>query len=211
MDGSVPLIAFGAALKELREMGLQVVVHPGLLDAETAVVLAAAKVSGAALDLIGDAATIREVYHLDRSPEDYRHSLRTARQAGLPVMPHIVAGLHYGELRGEYAAIDMVAAEGAACLIFVVLHPLPGTKMQAVKPPEPEEIGRLFRTARQTLPELPLMLGCARPTGPYARTVERLAVDAGFKGIAYPAPETVDYVQSLGYQAVYRECCCGTG
>ena len=210
IGGSVPLLPFGAALKELGEMGLSIVVHPGLLDVETATALAGAKVTGVALDLIGDEKTIREVYHLDRTPEDYRHSLRTARQAGLPVMPHIVAGLHYGKIHGEYAAIEMVAAEGAACLIFVVLHPLPGTKMQAVKPPEPEEIGRLFRTARQTLPELPLMLGCARPPGQYARTVERLAVDAGFNGIAYPAPETVDYVQSLGYRAVYRESCCGT-
>ena len=105
MDGSVPLLPFGPALKELGELGLRVVVHPGLLEAETAAVLAEAKVSGVALDLIGDAATIREVYHLDRSPDDYRRSLRTARQAGLPVMPHIVAGLHYGDaarrIRGD--------------------------------------------------------------------------------------------------------------
>ena len=113
-------------------------------------------------------------------------------------------------LRGEYAAIDMVAAEGASCLIIVVLQPLPGTRMQAAVPPDPEEIGRLFATARSRLPQLPLMLGCARPAGSYARTVERIAVDAGFSGIAYPAPETVDYVKSLGYQVVYQENCCGT-
>lgn len=209
-DGSVPLLPFGAALQELGKMGLSVVVHPGLLDEKTAMALAEAKVDGVALDLIGDADTIRKVYHLEHTPDDYRRSLRAARQAGLTAMPHIVAGLHYGEIRGEYAALDMVASEGASCLIFVVLHPLAGTKMQAVNPPEPREIEKMFRAARARLPELPLMLGCARPPGHYAREVERLAVDAGFRSIAYPAGETVSYVQSLGYKVTYLESCCGT-
>lgn len=209
-DGSVPLLPFGVALQEIGEMGLSVVVHPGLLDEKTAVALAEAKVNGVALDLIGDVDTIRKVYHLKHTPDDYRRSLRAARQAGLKAMPHIVAGLHYGEIRGEYEALDMVASEGASCLIFVVLHPLAGTKMQAVNPPEPREIEKLFRTARERLPELPLMLGCARPPGQYAREVERLAVDAGFSSIVYPARETVSYVQSLGYTVTYVESCCGT-
>jgi lipoyl synthase len=209
-DGSVPLVPFGAALQELVNMGLSVIIHPGLLDEKTASVLAEAKVSGVALDLIGDAETIRKVYHLERTPEHYLRSLRTARKAGLRAMPHIVAGLHYGELRGEYAAIDMVAAEGASCLIFVVLQPLAGTKMQAVTPPAPLEIKNLFTVAREKLPDLPLMLGCARPPGNYARAVELLAADAGFAAIAYPADETVSYVRSLGYQIAYRESCCGT-
>ncbi|MDR3589218.1 MAG: radical SAM protein [Negativicutes bacterium] len=208
-DGAVPLLPFGAALKKLGEMGLAVVVHPGLLTEETVDMLVKANVTGVALDLIGDPDTIREVYHLEHVPGDYRRSLRLARRAGLPVMPHIVVGLHYGRLRGEYAALDMVVAEGAANLIFVILDPLDGTKMKAVRPPAPAEIEQLFKAARRLLPELPLTLGCARPPGNFARVVERLAVNAGFNAIAYPARETVDYVQSIGGKVTYQQTCCG--
>jgi lipoyl synthase len=208
-DGGVPLLPFGAALKELGAMGLSVVVHPGLLTEETAAMLAQAKVAAVALDLIGDRDTIRDVYHLERMPGDYRRSLRAARQAELQAMPHIVVGLHYGEIRGEYEALDMIVAEGASNLIFVILNPLAGTKMQTVAPPDPLEIERLFKVARQILPELPLTLGCARPPGNFTGVVERLAVNAGFNAIAYPSAETVDYVQSLGYHGIYQETCCG--
>lgn len=209
-DGSVPLLPFSAALKELNEMGLSVMVHPGLLDDAMATMLARAGVHGAALDLIGDIDTIREVYHLKKSPDNYRHSLRSARRAGLAGMPHIVAGLHYGKIRGEYAAVDMVAEEGANCLIFVVLQPLPKTKMQNLSPPDLQEVKSLFHYARRLLPKLPLILGCARPPGVYAGEVERMAVDAGFNAIAYPASETVAYVQSSGLKVLYRENCCET-
>ena len=208
-SGRVPLREFTAALRTVAGMGLAVTVHSGLLDAATAGALAGAGLRGVALDLIGDAATIREVYHLDKTPDDYRLSLRTARQAGLPAIPHIVAGMHWGRLRGEFAAVRMVATEGADALIFVVLMPQRGTAMQDLPPPDLAELAGLFAFARSELPRIPLILGCARPVGDYARAVERLAVTAGFQGIAFPAAETVDYLRQRGYQTVYRETCCG--
>ncbi|HWR05896.1 radical SAM protein [Sporomusa sp.] len=208
-DGSVPLLRFAGALKEVASMGLAVVVHPGLLTDELAKVLAHSDVTRVALDLIGDSATIREVYHLTRTPEDYQNSLRAARLAGLKASPHIVIGLHFGEIRGEYEALKMVAAEGAESLVLVLLNPLRSTPMRDVVPPPAESVARIFKTARELLPNTPIALGCARPPGLYARTIERLAVEAGFNAIAYPARETVDYVHSLGYTVSYQETCCG--
>jgi hypothetical protein len=208
-DGSVPLTRFAGALQELTAMGLTVVVHPGLLTAETASLLATSAVARVALDLIGDDATIREVYHLQRTSQHYRNSLRVARLAGLEVSPHIVVGLHYGQIRGEYEALQMVAAEGATSLVLVILNPLPGTAMADVAPPDLTAVEQLFKTARWLLPTMPIALGCARPPGAYAREIERLAVDAGFNAIAYPARETVDYVRSLEYEVTYQETCCG--
>ncbi|MEN6567966.1 MAG: radical SAM protein [Veillonellales bacterium] len=208
-DGSVPLKRFGAALKQIGSLGLKVVVHPGLLTPELADILADAGVDRVALDLIGDAATIRQVYHLDKTPADYRRSLQAARNAGLKTSPHIVIGLHYGEIRGEYAALDMVAAEGADSLVLVILKSLPGTDMAQCPPPDLAKVAAVFQAAREKLSSLPIALGCARPAGEYARTAERYAVDAGFAAIAYPARETVDYVLSRGYSVAYREVCCG--
>ncbi|SMD12063.1 radical SAM protein [Sporomusa malonica] len=208
-DGSVPLMRFAGALKEVASMGLSVVVHPGLLTDDMAKILAHSDVTRVALDLIGDSATIREVYHLARIPEDYKNSLRAAHLAGLKASPHIVIGLHYGEIRGEYEALNMVAAEGAESLVLVLLNPLRSTPMRDVVPPAVESVAKIFNTARELLPDIPIALGCARPPGTYARTVERLAVEAGFNAIAYPARETVDYVHSLGYNVTYQETCCG--
>ncbi len=208
-DGSVPLAKFGAALREMKDMGLLVVVHPGLLTNEIAVVLAKAEVSRVALDLIGDEATIRQVYHLDKRPEDYRRSLQIARAAGLRVSPHIVAGLHFGHIRGEYSALDMVIQEGADSLVLVVLKPLKATHMAQVKPPAEEEVITLFQTARKLLPDMPIALGCARPAGLYARRIEQAAVKIGFDAIAYPARETVEYAGMCGLKITYREVCCG--
>lgn len=208
-DGSVPLAPFTGALNRLVAMGLAVVVHPGLLTGETANLLATAGVSRVALDLIGDSDTIRSVYHLERTPQDYRDSLKAARRAGLKTAPHIVVGLHYGQIRGEYEALDMAASEGADSLSLVILKPLPGTPMQHVAPPGLAEVERFFLTARRLMPRTPIALGCARPAGRYARMVERLAVRAGFDAIAYPSRETVDYVSDLGLEADYAETCCG--
>ncbi|HWR38421.1 MAG TPA: radical SAM protein [Patescibacteria group bacterium] len=208
-DGSVPLKIFADALRQMTAMGLAVVVHPGLLSEQTAAALAQANVSRVALDLIGDKDTIREVYHLPYLPADYRNSLRTARSQGLPVSPHIVIGLHFGQIRGEYQALNMVAAEGATSLVLVVLNPLTDTPMTGVNPPSPAEVANLFREARRLLPALPIALGCARPMGEYARRIEKLAVDAGMNAIAYPARETVDYVTAKQAAIHYEETCCG--
>ena len=208
-DGSVPLARFAKTIKKLSDIGLSVVVHPGLLTEGTAKLLATSNVTRVALDLIGDSETIRKVYHLQSTPEDYQHSLSVARAAGLKAAPHIVIGLHYGEIRGEYRALNMVAAEGAESLVLVLLNPLHNTPMQTVPLPPLEAVEKIFITARRLLPNTPIALGCARPPGLYARQIERLAVDAGFNAIAYPARETVDYVQTLGLNVTYLETCCG--
>ncbi|SDE87970.1 radical SAM protein [Sporomusa acidovorans] len=208
-DGSVPLRPFAKAIEQVAALGLAVVVHPGVLSDDTAHLLAGANITRVALDLIGDDDTIRNVYHLPYTSADYQISLRTARHAGLKTSPHIVIGLHYGEIRGEFKALDMVAAEGADSLILVLLNPLKNTPMSNVTFPPLYAVREIFRQARKLLPDIPIALGCARPPGHYSRSVELLAIDAGFNAIAYPARETVDYASSCGYKIAYQEMCCG--
>lgn len=208
-DGSVPLKVFGGAIKQITDRGIKVVVHPGLLTEDTANILAKANITRTALDLIGDEATITEVYHLDKKPEHYSESLRAARAAGLKVSPHIVAGLHFGQIRGEYEALRMVAEHGADSLVFVVLKPLSGTAMADVCPPAIKDIEKLFQTAREWLGNIPMSLGCARPVGEYSRLVEQAALAAGFSAIAYPSCETVEEAVKRGLSISYQEYCCG--
>lgn len=208
-NGSVPLEPFGSAIKAISEMGLKVVVHPGLLTSNTAQVLAEAQVSRVALDLIGDEDTIKSVYHISKKPADYRESLKMGRQAGLKVSPHIVVGLHFGQIRGEYEALNMVAEHGADSLVLVVLMPMRLTAMANVEPPAIEKVARLFKAARKMLPDIPISLGCARPIGAYARMVEQAAINAQFEAIAYPSQETVSIAEAKGLRISYQEYCCG--
>jgi uncharacterized radical SAM superfamily protein len=84
-----------------------------------------------------------------------------------------------------------------------------GTRMAATPPPPPEQIGRFFEAARQALPGTPISLGCARPLGPIKHEIDRLAVDAGLSGIAYPAEGIVAYAEQRGRTAQFHDACCG--
>ncbi len=209
-QGRVPLLQHIPDLVRVRqELGLLVRVHPGLPDEETCAALQVVDVDGAMVDIIGHADTIRDVYHLDATPEDYEVVLERLEHHNVPMIPHIVLGLHYGRMLGEWHALEMIARHPPKVLVLVILMPLSETRMAATLPPSLEEIGGFFQTARQTLPATPVMLGCARPLGPIKAEIDRRAIDAGLNGIAYPAEGTVAYAIASGFAPSFIDGCCG--
>ena len=128
---------------------------------------------------------------------------------GVPLVPHIILGLHHGRMLGEWAALSMVARRRPKLLVLVVLMPLTGTAMHGVKPPSVDEIGAFFETARSAMPDTPITLGCARPLGPAKAAIDRRAVEAGLDGIAYPAEGIVAYAESRGLTVRFHDACCG--
>jgi uncharacterized radical SAM superfamily protein len=209
-QGRVPLLRHVPDLERARrELGLTIRVHPGLADEATAAALGDVGVDGAMLDVIGAEDTIREVYHLDVSVDEYDYAMDRLERHSVPLVPHIVLGLHYGKFLGEWTALDMIARHRPKLLVLVVLMPLYGTAMAATAPPPVGEIGEFFVTARRALPETPIALGCARPLGPAKKEIDRLAVDAGLAGIAYPAEGIVAYAESRGLRPEFHDACCG--
>jgi uncharacterized radical SAM superfamily protein len=210
--GRVPLLPHVPDLRRVRaELGLVIRAHPGLPDEATAAGLATVGLDGAMLDVIGAEETIREVYHLDVGVDAYAAALGRLAAHGVPLIPHIVLGLHYGRLRGEWRALEMVTRHPPRCLVLVVLTPLYGTAMAGLAPPPVDEIGAFFELARRTLPDTPIMLGCARPIGPVKAEIDRRAVDAGLDGIAYPAEGVVAYATARGRRPRFHDACCGVG
>jgi len=208
--GRVPLLRHIPDLMRVRrELEMTIRVHPGLVDEATAAALGEIGVDGAMLDVIGAEETIREVYHLDVPVAEYGRALERLERHGVPLVPHIVVGLHWGRLLGEWRALEMIAARKVKLLVLVILMPLYGTAMAKASPPSVEEIGKFFQDARRALPETPISLGCARPIGPVKRDIDRLAVDAGFSGIAYPAEGIVAYAESRGFRPEFHDACCG--
>lgn len=207
--GVVPLGAFGPVLKRLkREYGLLLAVHTGLVDRAMAEGLAEAEIDSAMLDIIGSEETIEEIYGLDRPVSHYEESLQVLEDAGVPLCPHIVVGLHNGEILGEYRALEMVARHRLRSLVFVILNPLQGTAMERMTPPAPEACFEVYLRARYLMPHVPMLLGCARPGGEYQLQVDGLFLAGGINGIAYPAEGIVQKARELGLRPLYLKYCC---
>lgn len=210
LQGRVPLMAhIPDLIRVRRELDLVIRVHPGLPDEETCAGLAEVGIDGAMVDIIGHEDTIRDVYHLDHSTADYEAVLERLERHGVRTVPHIILGLHFGKMLGEDAALEMIRRHPPELLVLVILMPLGGTAMATVTPPTAEEIGAFFARARLALPETPVMLGCARPLGELKVEVDRLAIDAGLNGIAYPAEGIVAYAEERGLEPEFINACCG--
>lgn len=206
----VPFERYLPVVKRLKAdmPGIEVAVHTGLVDERRAAALAGSNVDVAMLDIIGDDATIREVYNLDRPVADFEASLAHLVAAGLDTVPHVVIGLHFGRLRGERAALDIVSRHRTRAAILVVLM----THLADERFAEPDiaDIARTFAAARSRLPDRQLLLGCARPHGLKRRAIDALAVLAGLDAIAHPADGAVTLARALGREVGVSGSCCGT-
>lgn len=207
--GSVPLDRHLRWVPKIRkELGMRVVVHSGVVTPQLAARLAEAEVDAVMLDIIGAEATIREVYHLDLGVDDFDRALALLEEAELRVIPHVVIGLHYGQILGEHRALELIASHRVDTLILVVLTPLIGTPMGHLPPPALDDVVGIFEEARRRMPSLRTNLGCARPMGAMKVALDRAAVDLGFAGIAYPADGTIAYARERGLTPVLHEWCC---
>jgi uncharacterized radical SAM superfamily protein len=208
--GRVPLLPhIPDMIRIRRELELAIRVHVGLPDEETCAALAEVGIDGAMIDVIGHQDTIREVYHLDSTPEAYEAALEHLENNAVPTVPHIILGLHFGRMLGEWRALEMIGRHSPKLLVLVILMPLTGTSMAITQPPSLDEIGDFFATARKAMPTTPVMLGCARPLGQIKFAIDRLAVDAGLNGIAYPAQGIVEYARQKNLQPCFINACCG--
>jgi len=210
LQGRVPLLPHIEDMKRVRsELGMAIRAHVGLPDEETCAALGEVDLDGAMIDVIGHRDTIHEVYHLDADPEDYEDALSWLEKYKVPMVPHIVLGLHYGKMLGEDRALEMILRHPPKLLALVVLMSISKTAMANVTPPSLDEIGAFFQKARKGLPSTPVMLGCARPMGKMKEEIDRMAVDAKFNGIAFPAKGIVEYAQQAGMTPQFVNACCG--
>jgi len=208
-DGSVPLENFVDTIGKIkRELDLTIFVHTGIIDFDNAKKLKDAKVDAALIDVIGSDETIREIYNLNVTIKDYENSLTALHDAGIAFVPHVIVGLHYGELKGELHALKMISKYKPSALVVIAFMPIHGTKMEKVNPPEPMDIARVMLTARLMFPGTPLVLGCMRPKGEHRVKTDVLVIKAGVDAIAFPTEEAIRFAENLGYESVFSSLCC---
>jgi uncharacterized radical SAM superfamily protein len=208
-DGSVPLDRFVEVIKRVKaDFGLTIFAHVGVVDFEKALKLREAGVDAALIDILGADETIREIYNLDLTVESYENALKALSQAGLSLVPHVIVGLHYGKLRGEFNALQMILRYKPSALVIIAFTPIHGTVMANVQPPKPLDIARVLTVARTMFPQTPIALGCMRPKGMHRAETDVLAIKAGVDAIAFPAEEAIKFAESQGFEMVFSSYCC---
>jgi len=208
-NGSVPLHKFMEAIAKIkRDLGLTVVVHTGITDFSMAEKLKEAGVDAALIDVIGSDETIQEIYQLNVRVDDYGKSLKALHEAKVPVVPHVLVGLHYGKLKGELHALEIISKYDPSAVIIIALMPIRGTPMEGVSPPLPEDIAKVLVTARLVMPKTPLVLGCMRPKGEHKIETDLLAIKSGVHAIAFPTNEAVELTEKMGLEIAFSSLCC---
>ncbi len=209
-NGEVPLWEFIPAIRSIKEKNPQfkVIAHTGLVNKETASGLKEAGVDQILIDVIGDDETIRGIYHLDKHVEDYEETLTLLKEMGHRLAPHIIIGHHFGEIRGEWRALEMVTHIGVETIVLVILKPIGLNGRGQMRIPRPEETSKISAIARILNPSIPIRMGCIRPAHPWKAEMERGFILSGVNTIAYPLQGTIDFAKEIGLKTRFIEMCC---
>jgi len=209
-SGEVPLEEFIPLIREIKEKApeFKVIVHTGLIQRENAKGLKEAGVDQILIDIIGDDDTIREVYHLNKRVEDYEKTLWMLKEMGHRIAPHIIIGHHFGEIRGEWKALEMVTHVGVETIVLVILKTLLPVGKNHFRVPKPDETSRISAIARILNPRIPIRMGCIRPAHPWKAEMEKGSILSGVNTIAYPLQGTIEYAKEIGLQTKFIEMCC---
>ncbi len=206
-QGKVPLKRIVKAVRWIREnTGLKINIHTGLIDDEDMEYLNDMAPHHISFDVIGSTDTIREVIGINRTAGDYFHSLDLLDDSHLNYSPHIIAGLHYGKIVGEYRAIEKIKdLRRFSNIVLLVLIPTKGTPMQNVKL-DKKSILDFFNHMLEIFEPQKIVLGCMRPRD--FHDVELLCVKKGCKGIVIPSLRTLKMMHDMDLEIVRKNLCC---
>jgi uncharacterized radical SAM superfamily protein len=208
-DGSLPLEKFIVAIAKIKkETGLKLVVHIGVGNDSIVRKLKDARIDTALIDIVGSNETIKDVCKLEKTVDDYNQSMEVLNKNRVTFVPHLIVGLHYGKLKGEFESIKMISRNNPAAIVVIALMSIRGTEMERVNPPLPEDIAKVIAFARIKNPKVPIVLGCVRPLGKHREKTDQLAIKAGVNAMAYPSDEAIELAGSMGLDIAFSSFCC---
>jgi len=207
----INLRRFLPAIKRVKEeTDLIIKLHTGIVDRELAEGIAGAEVDIASVEVVGSDRAIKDVFGMNLKVDDYRRTLENLRDAGVKhIVPHVCIGLNAGRLDGEYSAIDMVKETvKPSVFVLIALKPTKGTEFERAKIPDPEDVYRIVRYAKESFPDVEISLGCMRPRSEGRIEIERKALMAGVTRMEIPSRETLKLAESMGYRIKRIDACC---
>lgn len=208
-EGRVPLKPFFKTLKWVKQnTNLIINAHTGIVCEEDAKGISRSGVDIASVDIVGDEETIKGVYGLNYSVEEYTETLIHLKDAGIPtVAPHICVGLNFGRISGEYRALEVAGDSNPDVIVILGLIPTKGTAMAEVEPPCNEEIIDIISYAKEKYPETDVALGCMRSRKNKSE-LEWQAIEAGVDRIATASHSTLERAKKKGYRVKVIDGCC---
>ena len=213
-NGHVKLEEYLEIIKKIKKnTDLILNVHTGIISHKQAKSLSKSGIDIVSIDMVGDKETIKNIFGLDHDPNKYKESLKALRDSGITrIVPHICIGLNYGQISGEKHAIDLISTIDPKTIVFIILIPTKGTKMEGCNPPNIKEVLKIIEYARKKFPKTNIYLGCMRPRGSkfrkYNITLEQRAILAGINGVVLPTKNTIDFLKDLNVDIDYFENCC---
>lgn len=209
LDGSVPTYELSDEIRQIKDdTHLKMSAHTGIINQEQAKSLAT-WLDMALVDCIGSDAVISEILGLPNTVSDYDATLKFLTDAGIPIAPHIIAGLNNGALDGEFRAVEMVKKYDPDVVVIVVFIPTKNTACAGTPPPDLEDVVSVIAKARQEFPQTPLSLSCVRPGGRYRSRLDECAILCGIDRIAVPSRSAYQLCAEIGLDIheVDNMCC----
>jgi len=211
-DGSVPLLKFIDTIKKIKEeTDLIINTHTGLINENTARKLADAHVDIVSFDINVDQEIINNIYHLNKTKQDYKHSVEILQKYELNIVPHICIGLYYGKLHKELECIHFIKEIGLDPSLIVLIALIPPNKSKInFKAPKPADISKIIALTRIIFPDKEISLGCMRPRGKIREEIEKKAIKAGVNRIEMPSRKTLRWLKKTHSDTklkLFSSCC----
>jgi len=209
-NGAVPLKEFLNTIKEVKQQtNLIINIHTGLINENTARQLTDTTADIISFDINMDEKIIQDIYHLDKTVEDYKHSLELLQKNNLNIVPHVCFGLYYGKIHDELKSIKFIKESILNPSLIVIIALIP-PKNSDFEIPKPEDISKLIAVTRIIFPQTEISLGCMRPRGSVKKEIEILALKAGITRIEIPSKTTLQWMKKYDPKVsfeFYSACC----
>jgi len=209
-NGAVPLKQFLNTIKEVKQhTNLIINIHTGLIDEDTAQQITDTTADIVSFDINMDEKIIQQIYHLDKTVEDYKHSLELLQKNNLNIVPHVCFGLYYGKIHEELKSIKFIkeVIPNPSLIVIIALIPPKNSEFEL---PKPEDISKLIAVTRLIFPQTEISLGCMRPRGSVKKQIEQLALKAGITRIEIPSKATLQWMKKFDPNVsfeFYSACC----
>jgi uncharacterized radical SAM superfamily protein len=203
--GAVPLKDHLDLLKKLSK-NHKVIAHTGLLNKED-ISLVSPFLTAASFNMVGDDSTIKDVYKLDKTLDDFIESYHALSKKVI-TYPHITIGLHGGRIKGEYHAIDLLSEMKTQAIVLNVLIPTKNTEFENLDPPSLSDVEDFISYAQNKMNGRRVYLGCMRPGGIYREKLDEFCIKNEIDRIVMPAKSARALAENMGFTITESQECC---
>jgi len=192
------------------ETNLIIKLHAGIVDKKLAEDIVDAGVDIASVEVVGSNETIKEIFDFNATTSSYSDTLINLKDAGVPfIVPHVCIGLHYGRLKGEFNALDMIKKYcDPSLIVFIIFRPTKDTVMENCDIPSSSDVSVVVKKAKEMFPGKDLSIGCIRPRAKYREEIELAALKAGANRMEIPSKKTIQIAKDMGFKIRTINACC---